>query len=427
MNRPFSPPRARFAALFLLTLTSCLSLPRHARAADAEPFELLDGDRVAFVGNTFFEREQTHSYLETTLTTRWPNRNVTFRNLGWSGDTVFGHARAYFDQPPQGFERLRRNIEEIKPTVLFVCYGMSESFEGSASLEPFRAGLNTMLDMLKNNAAPNARFVLLSPIRHERLAPPLPDPAEHNRHLRTYSDVIKEVAQQRGARYVEMFDTVIPENTSGEPVKQPLTDNGIHLTDAGYWKAAGVIERELGLPPRGWTVELNATGTETVKGAKVTGVRKEGGKLHFAVEAPLVPAPALPSDAPGALADAFGATRLVTVKGLSAGNWVLHSREEDIVSATAGSAAEWGKGVALAGDVPAVKVERLRNLITSKNIQFFNRYRPANETYIFGFRKGEQGRNAVEIPMFDKPIAELEAEIAKLKKSTPTAYVLARE
>ena len=54
------------------------------------------------------------------------------------------------------------------------------------------------------------------------------------------------------------------------------------------------------------------------------------------------------------------------------------------------------------------------DLITSKNVLFFNRYRPANETYIFGFRKGEQGQNAVEIPMFDEPIAEMEAEIAKL-------------
>ena len=38
------------------------------------------------------ERDQAHGYLETILTARHPG--LTFRNLGWSGDTVFGEAQA---------------------------------------------------------------------------------------------------------------------------------------------------------------------------------------------------------------------------------------------------------------------------------------------------------------------------------------------
>ena len=47
--------------------------PLPARGEEkAEPkalrsFELLDNDRVAFVGNAFFEREQRNSYLETLI------------------------------------------------------------------------------------------------------------------------------------------------------------------------------------------------------------------------------------------------------------------------------------------------------------------------------------------------------------------------
>ncbi len=77
--------------LFLLSLV----LPGSARAA--EPFELKDGDRVVFVGSTLIEREQRYGYWEAALTRRWPDRNITFRNLGWSGDTVWGDARASFD------------------------------------------------------------------------------------------------------------------------------------------------------------------------------------------------------------------------------------------------------------------------------------------------------------------------------------------
>ncbi len=47
----------------------------------------------------------------------------------------------------------------------------------------------------------------------------------------------------------------------------------------------------------------------------------------------------------------------------------------------------------------------LQSEIVEKNRLFFHRYRPQNETYLFLFRKHEQGRNAVEIPQFD-PLVE---------------------
>jgi putative heme-binding domain-containing protein len=65
-----------------------------------------------------------------------------------------------------------------------------------------------------------------------------------------------------------------------------------------------------------------------------------------------------------------------------------------------------------------LKEKALRAAIIRKNELFFHRWRPANWTYIFGFRKGEQGRNAKEMPMFDPLIAEVEAEIDRLKRAS---------
>jgi hypothetical protein len=59
-----------------------------------------------------------------------------------------------------------------------------------------------------------------------------------------------------------------------------------------------------------------------------------------------------------------------------------------------------------AGANPALRVA-----IQRKNEHFFHRWRPANETYLFGFRKHEQGNNAVEIPLFDALIAEADEAI----------------
>ena len=76
----------------------------------AGPFELLDGDRVVFLGNTLIEREQRSAYWETVLTIRYPHRRIQFRNLGWSGDTVFGEARAGFGTPADGFRQLKEHV-----------------------------------------------------------------------------------------------------------------------------------------------------------------------------------------------------------------------------------------------------------------------------------------------------------------------------
>src|SRR4051794_8506097 len=68
------------------------------------------------------------------------------------------------------------------------------------------------------------------------------------------------------------------------------------------------------------------------------------------------------------------------------------------------------------GAITSGNFEQIRQLSIQKNIQYFNSWRPANETYIFGFRSYEQGKNAAEMPKFAEPIARLEEQITKLAK-----------
>jgi hypothetical protein len=69
--------------------------------------------------------------------------------------------------------------------------------------------------------------------------------------------------------------------------------------------------------------------------------------------------------------------------------------------------------------------EQLRQAVVEKNRLFFYRWRPQNETYLFGFRKHEQGQNAKEIPDFDPLVEKMEKEIARLRKPVPHTYQLA--
>src|SRR3954447_27065862 len=113
--------RQLFIATLILTL-----LPRVLPGA--EPFELKDADRVVLIGSTLIEREQRYGYWEAALTAANPDKNITFRNLGWSGDTVWGEARAGFGTAADGYKALIDHVKAEKPTVIVVGYGTNESF-----------------------------------------------------------------------------------------------------------------------------------------------------------------------------------------------------------------------------------------------------------------------------------------------------------
>jgi hypothetical protein len=64
----------------------------------------------------------------------------------------------------------------------------------------------------------------------------------------------------------------------------------------------------------------------------------------------------------------------------------------------------------------SVQEEQIRQQIVEKNMLFFHRWRPQNITYLTGFRKHEQGNNAVEIAQFDPLVEQIEMKVNELKK-----------
>src|SRR5579859_676951 len=122
---------------FRIALAVCLlliRLPVLWGADTAQRFTLAEGDRVVFLGNGFIEQERLHAYLETRLTSHHPDAQIRFRNLGWGGDTVRGIARTAGYQNPEGFARLLKEVQDLKPNVIVLGYGMNESFDGPQGL-----------------------------------------------------------------------------------------------------------------------------------------------------------------------------------------------------------------------------------------------------------------------------------------------------
>lgn len=384
----------------------------------AAEFDFVDGDRVVLVGNTLIERDQRYGYLETRLVSRHPDCNLTFRNLGWSGDTVFGHARAGFDTQIEGYQRLKDHVLALDPTVIVVGYGTNAAFAGRDGLDEFLAGLNRLLDDL---ATSGARFVILSPLRQENLGPPLPDPAEQNGRLRLYCDALADVAQARGYPFIDLYERMSPDAATAE--ESQLTDDGMHLTEYGYWRLAEVIDSALLPPAPTWIVDVNRDGTiNQVHGTKLAAIKLENDVLRFELTDAILPIAPAPSHAAASIARRDQATpRILRIAGLPSGAFTLKIDQTPVATATA---KDWAAGVEITSGPEFQQIETLRETINAKNRLYFYRWRPQNVTYLFGFRKHEQGQNAVEIPQFDPLVAEKESQIAELRVPATHRYEL---
>lgn len=384
--------------------TETIKLVKAAAPADG-PLQLQDGDKIIWLGNTLIERAQRADFLESAITSFYPDRKLTFRNLGWSGDTVFGHARARFDSVQDGFDHLETHVQAEQPTVLFVNYGANAAHEGQAGLPQFVEGYHQLLDVLE---VTGARIVLLSPIRHENMGPPLPDPTSHNKHLAAYSQAIKEIAEQRKLYFIDLFHKL--------PSDRQLTYNGIHLTDEGYQAVAQVILSAMDPPAEPWRIVIDANRDRKpiASAASIEQIVRDGQQVAFTITDERLPlAKTSPDQATG---------RMLQVRGLPPGNYQLTVDGQPIMKA---NHQQWQAGVELPGGPEFQQVEQLRQTIAKKNELYFHRWRPENETYLFLFRKHEQGNNAVEIPQFDPLIEEQEKQVQQLVQPQSHRYEIA--
>ena len=100
--------------------------------------------------DTLLEREGTYGHLETRMHEQFPDRQFTVRNLAFSGDTPLGWSRASFDPPAKGFEQLKAQIALVKPTVVFLGYGMAASLQEIDLTDRYRDALREMIEAKAN-------------------------------------------------------------------------------------------------------------------------------------------------------------------------------------------------------------------------------------------------------------------------------------
>jgi len=392
----------------ILTVALLLALPLEA-APPAPPatidFQFRDNDRVVLVGNTLVERAQRYGHLETALVARLAGIRVTFRNLGWSGDTVRAESRGIFDPPAKGYQRMLAHVARLKPTVLVLGYGSNESFAGGEGLQAFLKQYEQLISDLRSRGAPKSRVVILSippqqrpglrrlntsvPVTSKFIGSDLDSPVARNRQIDRYNAALAHFAITHDHAYLDLN---APFRKLGEHfLESQFTVDGRALNSAGYQVATAGIMAQL-FPTSTLSVEVKPGQSPRVSGPLATpGAEYQQRQLTLSART---------------------GSFVLRVDGLPKGRYSLQIDRDDFGDHSAG---ELATGIVPQFTRPPVGHAELRQAIIAKNRLYFHRWRPQNTTYLFGFRKHEQGNNAKEVAEFEKLVAAKEAEITSLK------------
>jgi len=376
----------------------------------AEPL-LKPGDRVTWLGGTFIERMQIHGHFEAEIRSRLAG-DIRFRNLGWAGDNVQGESRAVFGAVKDGMERLIRDVALTNPTVIIICYGGNEAHNGDAGINQFKANLETLTNNLDQFSA---RYIFVAPRPYENLGSPLPAPDRYNAKLRHYTDAIERHAGHRDSPFIDLATIDPPVNNDLVSRRDAqglwiladangLTSNGVHLTSAGYKQLASSFADALKIPLK--PIKLTTDGTSTgVSGLTVEHV-DQALKIRATSKQLVLPAFSQTGKS-------VGHPTILTIPDLPRKRYLITSTG---ISLGIYNGNDLAQGVKIHIPVDAKQIEQLHATIVAKNMMFFHRHRPQNETYLFLFRKHEQGNNAAEVPKFDTIVEDYDRKIYQLSK-----------
>ena len=205
---------------------------------DPMPFAFNKGDVVAILGNGLPDRMQHDGWMETLLQSALPEQNVRFRNMSFSGDRPNSYPRS------PGQISMATYLQHVKADVVFGMFGYNESYDNNPA--DFKTQLIEFVKKtrgIKPNGKSFPRIVLFSPIAHEDTHNVnVPDGKAHNVQLEAYTKATMDAAKEAGVAFVDLFH---PSLELFKAAKEPLTINGVHLTEEGDRQLAEVIAKGL--------------------------------------------------------------------------------------------------------------------------------------------------------------------------------------
>ena len=234
-----------------LSVLFALLVSFFSRAQQEAPFP--EGTRrILFLGNSITYAGIYVTDIETWFIVHFPKEHFEFINVGLPSETVSGlsepgHAGGRFPRPDL-HERLGRVLAQVKPDVVFACYGMNDGIYmpfDEGRFAAYREGIRWLHWELVNCGA--KRIIHLTPPVHDdkKLGT-----KGYNLVLDKYSEWL--LAQRDSLKW-EVGDIHFPmtrflEEKRASDSSFILAKDGVHPGELGHWLMARAVLSYLGEP-----------------------------------------------------------------------------------------------------------------------------------------------------------------------------------
>jgi len=414
----------------------------------AGEFFVRDGDRVVFLGDSITEQRLYTTYIEAYALTRHPQWNLSFRNVGWGGDTAWLRQRAH---PNEGdlfaadAERqqamvedavkrgLERDVLPLKPTVVTIKFGMNDHAYQTFREDIFRAYVRSQERLVEVLQAAGARVALLTPQPIEEKRPD-PDKDVRNVSLRKFSDGLKEVSGKRGALFIDQFDPYLAmmlRERGSNPAAFIGGGDAVHPGPAGHTLMAWAVLKGLGAGALVSRAEIDggAGKVASTECCAVENLRVADGIVSFDRRDEALPMPIDPrAKAALKLAPVLGDLNRyeLCVSGLSAAEYEVKIDGESVGKISRETLANGWNLADEAGPITR-QSRKVLDLVFQKNDLFFRRWREVQLHVLPGWAQNpasEEGRRG-ELASIDQRIADLEAQINNARQPASHRFELA--
>lgn len=262
----------RFLGLAVLGFLGMGALAAPAVAQDKKEFFFKDGDVIVVMGDSITEQHLYSNYLEMWASSRYPDRKLTFRNVGIGGDRSTG-----------GNSRFKRDVLAHKATALTVDFGMNDggyqAFNQN-TFGPYMKGLQGIADQAKA-AKVRVAWVTPQPVEHN----PGNDKAEaYNDTLEKFSAGVKDIAEKNEGLFVDQFHpywAVIKKARDAGEKGRITGGDAVHPAAPGQAVMAAAILKGLGFSPVVSRVEIKGGEVIKAENCKVGAIKKIDGGIEF--------------------------------------------------------------------------------------------------------------------------------------------------
>lgn len=191
--------------LLFVTAQLALSTPH-------QNFQLRNGDRVLFYGDSITEQRYYPVAIETYIRTRFPDLRIKFMNSAVGGATVKGNWTAPIDLS------LERDVFPFKPTIITIMLGMNDGHYRPltpAIFDVYKKGYRHIIRSLQKHLA-GVKIVLIEPTPWDDITrpPSYPHNPEHrpggyDSVLRQFGRFLQELGAQEHVTVVDFHKPLI--------------------------------------------------------------------------------------------------------------------------------------------------------------------------------------------------------------------------